>query len=109
MRRDELIRTISRSTNIKTPTVRAVLDAFQDVIAESLTVGEPVGLYGFGTFEIKSRSPRVGRNPHTGESVEIPSRALPSFKPSDVLKARISGDTTEKKPDTKSHRSPPAK
>lgn len=109
MCRDQLIRLIASRTGEKTTTVKAILDSFQDVTAESLTRGEQVSLHGFGVFEIKSRSPRIGRNPHTGEAVEIPARALPAFTPSDVLKARISGQTSEKKTATKSPRTSPAK
>lgn len=109
MCRDQLIRLIADKTGEKRTTVKAILDAFQDVTAESLTRGEQVSLHGFGVFEIKSRSPRIGRNPHTGEPVEIPARALPGFTPSDVLKARISGQQPEKKSATKSLRSSPAK
>lgn len=109
MRREQLIQIISGRTGVKQITVRAILDAFQDVTAESLATGEKVVLSNFGVFEIKSRNPRIGRNPHTGESVEIPTRVLPSFTPSDTLKARISGQSFEKKPATKSPRTSPAK
>lgn len=109
MNREQLIRAIANRTGEKQVTVRAALDAFQDVIAESLTRGEPVSLHGFGIFEIKSRSPRIGRNPHNGEAVEIPARALPGFTPSVVLKNRISGESSEKQYATKSPRNSPAK
>lgn len=109
MCKDQLIRIISGRTGVKQITVRAILEAFQEAVAESLTMGEKVSLHGFGVFEIKSRNPRIGRNPHTGESVEIPTRVLPSFTPSDALKARISGQPSEKKPATKSPRISPAK
>lgn len=109
MCRDQLIRAISIRTGIKQTFVRVILDAFQDVTVEALTTGEKVSLHEFGVFEIKSRSPRIGRNPHTGEPVEIPARVLPSFTPSDSLKARITGQSSEKKPAVKSPRTSPAK
>ena len=109
MRRDQLIRQIANKTGERFAVVRAVLDAFQDVTAESLARGEQVSLHGFGSFEIKSRSPRIGRNPHTGEAIEIPARVLPSFTPSDALKARISGKASEDSHVTKSPRVSPAK
>ena len=109
MCRDQLIRLIADKTGERRTVVKAVLDAFQDVTAESLTRGEQVSLHGFGVFEIKSRSPRIGRNPHTGEAVEIPARVLPGFTPSDTLKARISGKKSEDKSAIKSPRISPAK
>ena len=109
MCKDQLIRIVSGKTCVKQTTVRLILEAFQEAVAESLTVGEKVSLQGFGVFEIKSRSPRIGRNPHTGEAVEIPTRVLPGFTPSEALKARISGHSAKKKPATKSPRTSPAK
>lgn len=109
MRREQLIRHIANKTGERQTTVKLILDAFQEITAEALFNGERVSLHGFGTFEIKSRSPRIGRNPHTSEAVEIPGRVLPSFTPSDVLKARISGQSSANKPATKSPRISPAK
>jgi DNA-binding protein HU-beta len=109
MNRDTLIRDIAAKTGVTQVTVRSILDAFQDITAESLRIGEKVSLHGFGVFEIKSRNPRIGRNPNTGEAVDIPARVLPSFTPSEMLKARISGQPSEKKPATKSPRISPAK
>lgn len=91
MCREQLIRAIANITGEKQSTVRGVLNAFQDVITDSLSGGDKVSLHGFGVFELKSRSPRIGRNPHTGEAVEIPARVIPNFIPSDVLKSRIAG------------------
>ena len=109
MCKEELVRVISDRTGEKRTVVKAVLDAFQDAVAESLAKGEQVSLYGFGVFEIKSRSPRIGRNPHNGQAVEIPARVLPSFTPSDTLKSRISGKKSENKSVSKSPRISPAK
>ena len=109
MCREQLIIAISASTGLKRSEIRAVLDAFQQLTAETLSNGEQVVLSGFGTFSLKSRNPRIGRNPHTGEPVEIPSRVIPSFTPSDMLRTRISGESSEKKSATKSPRISPAK
>lgn len=109
MCRDQLIRLIAERTCEKQVTVRAILDAFQDVTAESLSKGEKVSIHGFGSFELKSRSSRIGRNPHTGEAVDVPARVLPSFTPSDALKDRISGKKSDNKSATKSPRVSPAK
>lgn len=110
MCRDQLIRLIAEKTGEKQVTVKAILEAFQDITAEALTMGDKVLLSGLGIFEIKNRSPRIGRNPHNSEAIEIPARALPSFTPSESLKARISGqESSTKKSATKSPRISPAK
>lgn len=109
MCREQLILIISARTGAKPATVRSILSEFQNVTSETLAKGEQVSLYGFGVFEIKSRNPRIGRNPHNGEAIEIPARVLPAFTPSDALKERVSGQTSEKKYATKSPRISPAK
>ena len=62
------------------------LNAALDMITESLKRGEKVQLSGFGTFEVKQRQARMGRNPKTREAVEIPPVRVPDFKPSQNLK-----------------------
>ena len=106
MYKGALITLVASKTGIARSNVEAVIDAFTDVTAEAMTNGESVVLAGFGIFEPKSRSPRIGRNPHTGEAVEIPARVLPSFKPAQGLKERVSGTVSTA---TKSPRTSPAK
>lgn len=106
MYKNALINSVSVKTGIARSNVEAVIDAFTEVTAEAMTNGESVILSGFGIFEPKSRSPRIGRNPHTGEAVEIPARVMPSFKPAQGLKERVSGTVPTA---TKSPRTPPAK
>lgn len=86
----QLAAKIAAKTSVPHSTVEKVLDAFTDITAESMTQGESVVLSGFGVFEPKSRSARIGRNPHTREPVEIPARVMPSFKPAQGLKDRVS-------------------
>ncbi len=90
MYKGQLYANISTKTGVPYATVEKVLDAFTDTTAELMTRGESVVLSGFGIFEPKSRSPRIGRNPHTGAPVEIPARVMPSFKPAQGLKDRVS-------------------
>lgn len=106
MYKNALISLVSAKTGIARSNCEAVIDAFTDVTAEALTNGDSVVLSGFGIFEPKSRSPRIGRNPHTGEPVEIPARVMPNFKPAQGLKDRVSGTVATA---TKSLRSSPAK
>lgn len=107
MNTSRLIREIANQTGLVQRDVRAVMDAFTEITANAMSNGECVILYGFGTFEPKNRSPRIGRNPHTGEAVEIPARILPSFRPAQVLTEKVS--CVAHNSDTKSPRQSPAK
>lgn len=101
MNKSQLINGIHLKTGISSRQAAEVIDALTEITAETLFKGEPVAITGFGVFEAKSRSSRIGRNPHTGEAIEIPAKVLPSFKPAQALKDKVSGK--------KSHRKPPAK
>jgi DNA-binding protein HU-beta len=63
-----------------------VLDAFQDTVIERLAAGDEVSLIGFGAFKTKERAARTGRNPQTGQEIEIPAAKLPTFKPGKPFK-----------------------
>lgn len=102
-----LIGLVSSKTGISRSNVESVIDAFTEITAEAMTNGESVILSGFGIFEPKSRSSRIGRNPHTGEAVEIPARVMPNFKPAQGLKDRVSGTVSNSAP--KSLRASPTK
>ena len=86
----QLVTNIAAKTNLPVATVEKVIDTFTDMTADLMTQGESVVISGFGVFEPKSRSARIGRNPHTREAVEIPARVMPSFKPAQGLKDRVS-------------------
>ena len=90
MNKYSLCSTLSRKTGVPYSVVEKVIDAFTNTTAEMITQGEPVSIHGFGVFELKSRGSRIGRNPHTGEAVCIPARVIPSFKPAQGLKERVS-------------------
>ena len=74
----------------KTELIAAVA-ALVDTIAEALVQGEKVQLVGFGSFEVKSRAARTGRNPHTKEQIEIPASKVPVFKAGKALKDTVAG------------------
>lgn len=107
MYKTSLIREVAGRTGLTQKNVEEVMNAFADITADALSKGESVVFTGFGTFEPKNRSPRIGRNPHTGEAVEIPARIIPNFKPAQSLKERISCPTPTH--DTTSHRKSPTK
>ncbi len=81
MTRSELILLIKKqSPNLDSKEVELAIELFFNEIVMGLTSGSRVELRGFGSFSIKSRSPRIARNPRTGEKVQIGSRLLPFFK-----------------------------
>ena len=89
MNKTELIAVASQAVGMTKKDTERVLNAALDAITAALEKGEKVQLSGFGTFEIKEREARVGRNPHTKESIEIPATTVPVFKASKVLKDTV--------------------
>jgi DNA-binding protein HU-beta len=66
-----------------------LVDAVLEIISEELEKGEEVRLFGFGNFVAQVKPARNGRNPHTGESIEIPEKRVVKFKPAKALKDRV--------------------
>lgn len=82
----ELIDSIAGRTGVKKSGAELVLNATLAEIERALLAGQPVTLHGFGTFELKKRDARTGRNPRTGEPVEIAASTTVAFKPAKALK-----------------------
>ena len=89
MNKTELIAAAAQSAGLTKKDTERVLNAALDAITLSLQKGEKVQLSGFGTFEIKDREARIGRNPHTKEAIEIPATKVPVFKASKALKDSV--------------------
>ena len=89
MNKTELIAAVAESAGLTKKDTERVLNAAIDTITESLVKGEKVQISGFGTFEIKDREARIGRNPHTKEAIDIPATRVPTFKPSKALKDNV--------------------
>ena len=89
MNKTELIAVAAQAVGMTKKDTERVLNAALDAITAALVSGDKVQLSGFGTFELKDREARVGRNPHTKESVEIPATTVPVFKASKVLKDTV--------------------
>jgi len=89
MNKSELIAAVSQSAGLTKKDTERAINAALDVITASLRSGEKVQLSGFGTFEVKDREARIGRNPHTKEAVEIPATCVPVFKASKALKDTV--------------------
>ena len=86
MNKTELIAAVAESAGLTKKDTERIVNAAIDAITASLIKGEKVQISGFGTFEIKEREARVGRNPHTKEEIHIPATRVPGFKASKALK-----------------------
>ena len=86
MNKTELIAAVAESAGLSKKDTERVVNAALDSITAALCKGEKVQISGFGTFEVKDREARVGRNPHTKEAIEIPATKVPGFKASKALK-----------------------
>ncbi|MBO5129105.1 MAG: HU family DNA-binding protein [Oscillospiraceae bacterium] len=89
MNKTELIASVSQSAGLTKKDTERVINAALDAVTASLAAGEKVQLSGFGTFEVKAREARIGRNPHTKEAIEIPATNVPVFKASKALKDTV--------------------
>ena len=89
MNKTELIAATAERAGISKKDAERVLNAAIDSITATLVAGEKVQLSGFGIFETKDREARIGRNPHTKESIEIPATRVPAFKASKSLKDAV--------------------
>jgi integration host factor subunit beta len=67
-----------------------VVDGFLNAMKQAMAQGENIEIRGFGTFKVRRRKTRMARNPRTGDSVKVPARTVPVFKPSKHLRARVS-------------------
>ena len=80
MNKAELIAAVAEKAGLSKKDSEAAVTAALDVITAALQEGDKVQLVGFGSFEVKSRAARTGRNPSTGETIEIPASKTPTFK-----------------------------
>ncbi|MEN9806266.1 MAG: hypothetical protein RL756_774 [Pseudomonadota bacterium] len=86
MNKSDLIDHIAEAADISKASAARALDAALDAITGSLRQAEPVALVGFGTFSVRERAARTGRNPQTGAEIEIAEARIPAFKPGKALK-----------------------
>ena len=89
MNKTELIQAVADKTELSKKDAEAAIAAMVDAITEALTREEKVQLVGFGSFEVKTRAARVGRNPRTGEEIPISEAKLPVFKAGKALKDAV--------------------
>ena len=89
MNKAELIVALGQKTGLSKKDAEKALSAFVEVVTEQLKAGEKVQLVGFGSFEVKARAARIGRNPKTKEAIEIPASRVPVFKAGKALKDAV--------------------
>lgn len=90
MTKSELIEKLSLNhSNIPAKDVEESVKAILDLMTESLADGDRIEIRGFGSFSLHHRAPRVGRNPKTGETVNLEGKAVPHFKPGKDLRERV--------------------
>jgi DNA-binding protein HU-alpha len=89
MRKPELVKAVAELADLSERQADAVLAAVLEQITNALSRGETVNLVGFGSFAVKSRPARQGRNPKTGEPIQIPAATTPVFKAGKGLKDAI--------------------
>ena len=90
MNKAELINSVAATAEVSKKEAEAVITATLDAITAALKEGDKVQLVGFGSFEVKKRAARVGRNPKTKEAIEIPESVVPVFKAGKALKDSVS-------------------
>lgn len=91
MRKQDLIKEVARRTKQPESLSNEFVNATFDAIVESLSNGEDVTITGFGTFGVTERAAREGRNPQTGEPMQIPAGKTPRFRPGTQLKRAVAG------------------
>ncbi|TNM37732.1 HU family DNA-binding protein [Nocardioides albidus] len=91
MNRKDLVETVARETGLTAAQADAALSAVVDGVVGAVATGEKVTLPGFGTFEQRSRAARSGRNPQTGDVLEIAATVAPAFKPATAFKQAVAG------------------
>ena len=89
MNKTELIAAVAEKTGLKKKDAEAAVAAVFNTVADTLAAGEKVQLIGFGTFEVKARAEREGRNPLTGETIKIAASKTPEFSAGAALKAQV--------------------
>ena len=89
MTKAELVDEVARSTELTKKHAEIIVNTVFESIVDSLKAGEKIELRGFGSFRIRRRGARIGRNPKTGDKVEVPAKRIPYFKPGKDLREML--------------------
>ena len=93
MTKADLIEEVSRLVELTRKDSEVVVETIFDSIVKSLRSGDKIEIRGFGSFRTRQRKPRVGRNPKTGDRVDVPAKKIPFFKPSKELKDLVNNSS----------------
>ncbi len=89
MNKAELVEEVSGEVGLSKRETQKVIDVIIGTIGDTLAAGEKVTLVGFGTFGVRQRMARTGRNPQTGRAIQIPTKKVPKFLPGKTLKEKV--------------------
>src|SRR3954468_11132017 len=94
MTKADLVEEVAKVTELTRKDSEVIVDTMFESVIKALKTGDKLEVRGFGSFRVRQRNARVGRNPKTGEKVEVPAKRVPYFKPSKELKDLINDGTT---------------
>ena len=100
MTKADLVEEVSKVTELTRKDSEVIVDTLFESVIKALRTGDKLEVRGFGSFRVRQRNARVGRNPKTGDKVEVPAKKVPYFKPSKELKDLINGDGAPAAPPT---------
>lgn len=89
MNKQELVTSVAEKAGLTKKDAEKAINAVIDSIKGALNTGDKVSLVGFGTFEVRARAARSGRNPQTGDAIKIPAGKVPAFRPGKELKDSV--------------------
>ena len=95
MNKSEFISAIGNRTLKKVAEIKPIIDTAITILTETLASGESITIPGFGTFEVRERAATTARNPQTGETVDVPAKRVPAFKPGKGLKEAVNKEAVK--------------
>jgi integration host factor subunit beta len=98
MTKADLVEEVAKVTELTRKDSEVIVDTLFESVIKALRTGDKLEVRGFGSFRVRQRNARVGRNPKTGEKVEVPAKRVPYFKPSKELKDLINDGATSAPP-----------
>ena len=107
MTKADLIDEVSRLAELTRKDIEVIVETIFDSVVRSLRAGDKIEIRGFGSFRTRQRRPRTGRNPKTGEKVDVPAKKIPFFKPSKELKDLVNSTTPAATPAQPATSAPP--
>src|SRR5689334_10762302 len=94
MTKADLVEEVAKVTELTRKDSEVIVDTLFESVIKALKTGDKLEVRGFGSFRVRQRNARVGRNPKTGDKVEVPAKRVPYFKPSKELKDLINDETS---------------